>query len=498
MSLTLPKRIMMASVLLVAFSLAIGIYSAFALINQRNMIVEINEVWVPAVSKSAELNKSAESQHMYKLEALVFTDADSKMALLEEIEEVHNSLFIYFNVFEPFVRTDEQKALYSKFQDGWGKYMETHHEFISALESDNYTAARDIMAQVVDEFKTVNSYLKDLSDISYSEAIRVGEDSKKAFKQAQWTMGVTIALCVVLGVLVTWLTVRSVKVTLSDMSEVMGQSSNSLKDKSSQLSVSSQQLSATSIESAASLEETVASLEELSAVVKSNAEKAAMAAELSDESQASVLTGREKLGRMIHSMKDVADSSSKIDAIVALIDDIAFQTNLLALNAAVEAARAGEQGKGFAVVADAVRSLAQKSADSAQEIKGLIGESKQKVDIGVELAASSDKSLEEIVQSVEKLATLIKEVAQDSQQQSVGINQVSVAMNQIDKATQEQSHVTENVNVAACDIDQEAEALKDLVVRLQQISGTKSVSVEADEDSRIDEENSEPPSSSVH
>ena len=147
------------------------------------------------------------------------------------------------------------------------------------------------------------------------------------------------------------------------------------------LSNSSQKLSAASTECAASLQETVASLEELTALVKSNTDKANQASLLSDESQMAVGRGHDKLTQMIKAMNEVTTSSEKIDNIVTMIDDIAFQTNLLALNAAVEAARAGEQGRSFAVVAEAVRSLAQKSADSAREITALIKDSKIKTEV---------------------------------------------------------------------------------------------------------------------
>lgn len=435
------------------------------------MVSVINDVWLPAVSKSSELSLNIKALHLLKLELLISKNKDDITIILEEIDSINNNLFIYFKVFEPLVQTDEQKKLYTQFKEKWQKYATEHDAYLEVYSQGKIDQATENMLSVADDFKALNQLLTDLSDVSFLEAVKVSEDSHKAFQYAQWVTAIAVGSSILLSIILSILTVRSVKNSLSSAGSSLDESSKKLKDNSVLLSSTSQELSAASTESAASLQETVASLEELTAVVKSNAEKANMAAQLSDESQESVIRGREKLTAMTQSMKEVAASSEKIDEIVAMIDDIAFQTNLLALNAAVEAARAGEQGKGFAVVAEAVRSLAQKSADSAREIKTLIMDSKEKTENGVQLAASSDKSLEEIVKSVEKLASLIKEVALDSEHQTEGINQVSVAMNQIDKSTQELSLATQGVTSTAQGIDNQAEGLRSLVRELQVLSG---------------------------
>lgn len=470
MHFSLPKKISILSTLLIFLLISIGLYSSYQLLKQRDLMAQINELWLPAVSKSAELNINMNKLRLSQLEYLA-ADSDSRVNIQETLDEITSSLFIYFKVFDPLVHTDQQKKLYENFKMRWSEYSTIHDNFTQLVEEKKIELASTKIMDGFEVFSDMNQELTNLTDVSYMEAVKAAEASQIAFKNSQWMLGVSISVSLLLSLIISILMVRDVKNNLARVGRSLDETSESLKQKSMVLSSSSQELSAASTESAASLQETVASIEELTATVKSNANKASQASLLSDESQAAVGRGRDKLTQMIQSMNEVASSSEKIDEIVAMIDDIAFQTNLLALNAAVEAARAGEQGRGFAVVAEAVRSLAQKSADSAREIKNLIIDSKTKTETSVQLATSSNQSLEEIVLSVEKLATLIKEVAEDSLQQKMGIDQVALAMNQIDRATQELNLSTQGISSTALEMDQKAEILRVLVIDLQKLSG---------------------------
>lgn len=194
---------------------------------------------------------------------------------------------------------------------------------------------------------------------------------------------------------------------------------------------------------AAAIEQTSASLEELSSIVSVNAQSSVKARELASEAKGHATEGSREMQMLMGSMNEISQSSKKIEEIMKIIDDIAFQTNLLALNASVEAARAGEHGKGFAVVADAVRALAQKSADSAKEIGSLITDSLVKIENGKNTADRSGASMNAILTSIENVSILNGEIANASQEQTVGIQQISKAVHELERGTIENSGVAQ-------------------------------------------------------
>ncbi|HEY8606887.1 MAG TPA: methyl-accepting chemotaxis protein, partial [Noviherbaspirillum sp.] len=214
---------------------------------------------------------------------------------------------------------------------------------------------------------------------------------------------------------------------------------------------------------ASSLEETASSMEELTSTVKQNAENARQANQLVVSASDVALRGGEVVGQVVQTMASIKDSSRKIVDIIGVIDGIAFQTNILALNAAVEAARAGEQGRGFAVVAAEVRSLAQRSAGAAKEIKSLIGDSVEKVDAGSNLVDVAGKTMGEIVTSVKHVADIMNEISAASQEQSSGIEEVNRAIAQMDEMTQQNAALVEQAAAAADSMQTQAAALAQAV-----------------------------------
>ena len=237
----------------------------------------------------------------------------------------------------------------------------------------------------------------------------------------------------------------------------------SVSSASTQIATGNQDLSARTEQTAANLEETAASMEQLTATVTQSADTARQANQLASTAAQAAERGGEVVGQVVHSMQQITDSSRKINDIIGVIDSIAFQTNLLALNAAVEAARAGEQGRGFAVVASEVRSLAQRSAEAAKEIKQLIGASVENVETGSAQVAHAGRSMEEIVSSVRRVSDLIGEITASSTEQRDGIGQVNQAVANLDQMTQQNAALVEESSAAATAMRDQAQRLSQVV-----------------------------------
>jgi len=252
---------------------------------------------------------------------------------------------------------------------------------------------------------------------------------------------------------------------LSDMMLQVDAVTRHVTQASQQVSAATGQLGSGSQNLAASLEETSASLEEITVTVKQNADNARQASQLASGSREAATRGGEVVSAAVASMDELTRSAKRISEITSVIDGIAFQTNILALNAAVESARAGEHGRGFAVVAAEVRSLAQRAAGAAKEIKGLIDDSVSKVQHGSELVNKSGRTLEEIVDSARRVADIVGEIAAASEEQSRGIDHVNEAVAQMDGVTQSTAMQTEELTSTSQALASQAEELFGLVGR---------------------------------
>ncbi|PPA74139.1 methyl-accepting chemotaxis protein [Achromobacter spanius] len=230
-----------------------------------------------------------------------------------------------------------------------------------------------------------------------------------------------------------------------------------------EISAGNTDLSSRTEQQAASLEETAASMEQLASTVKQNADNARQANQLAASASDVAERGGSAVSEVVSTMQGISASSRKISEIVSVIDGIAFQTNILALNAAVEAARAGEQGKGFAVVAGEVRSLAQRSAQAAKEIKGLIEDSVNKVGAGSQQVERAGATMQEIVASVKRVTDIMGEISAASEEQSSGIDQVNRAVSQMDEVTQQNAALVEEAAAAAGSLQEQAQRLAEAV-----------------------------------
>ncbi|WP_158781237.1 methyl-accepting chemotaxis protein [Pantoea sp. BAV 3049] len=253
---------------------------------------------------------------------------------------------------------------------------------------------------------------------------------------------------------------------LAEMQTALQYSVGQVRDASLQIEVGSREIAAGNLdlsqrteESAASLEQTAASMEQLTATVKLNANNASQAHQLARSVSSSADRGSEVVNYVMEKMQEISNSSKRIGDILGVIDGIAFQTNILALNASVEAARAGEQGRGFAVVAGEVRTLAQRSATAAKEIRELIAESQSRVSEGSQMATKAGETMDEITSEVSRVTVLMKEISSASQEQSLGIEQVNVAVTRMDEMAQQNAALVEQAAAATQSLEEQSQQL---------------------------------------
>ena len=252
---------------------------------------------------------------------------------------------------------------------------------------------------------------------------------------------------------------ENVNSTIQRLRETIGpiqEAADLISTSASEIASGNTNLSSRTEQQASALEETASSMEQLTSTVKNNAGNAQQANQLAASARQTAEQGGEVIGNAVHAMEAINSASTRIAEIIGVIDEIAFQTNLLALNASVEAARAGEQGRGFAVVATEVRNLAGRSATAAKEIKGLIQDSVEKVQVGAELVNESGQTLDEIVNGVKKVGDIISEIAAASQEQSAGIDQINHAVTSMDEMTQQNAALAEETSAASASMSDKA------------------------------------------
>ncbi|WP_409306331.1 methyl-accepting chemotaxis protein [Pectobacterium sp. B1J-3] len=262
---------------------------------------------------------------------------------------------------------------------------------------------------------------------------------------------------------------REMQTSLATTVSTIRGSTDSIYQGASEIAAGNNDLSSRTEQQASALEETAASMEQLTATVKQNAENANHASQLALQASTTARKGGDIVDNVVKTMSEISGSSRKIAEITTVINGIAFQTNILALNAAVEAARAGEQGRGFAVVAGEVRSLAQRSAQAAKEIEGLISDSVRCVDTGSSLVEDAGSTMNDIVRAVTNVTDIMGEIASASEEQSKGIAQVGQAIAEMDSVTQQNAALVEEASAAALSLEEQA-ALLNQTVSLFQLS----------------------------
>ncbi|MFY3135488.1 methyl-accepting chemotaxis protein [Achromobacter xylosoxidans] len=435
------------------------------------------------------------------LELIVNTDPRTAETLFARIDTNRKTIDQALETLRPLFRSEDERQQLRVLEDVRGRYVKSFQGVGALLKSgERETARQRLLEETLPLLDSLQDRVIEISRIQSDEMVNASAASQKVIDNAGTMNLILSGVAIVLGGLFAWRVAKSITAPLAQAVSVaetvargdLGQPINAntrdetgrllralhdMQDKlagavrtiragsetissaAGQIAAGNTDLSSRTEEQAASLEETAASMEELASTVKQNADNARQANQLAASASEVAQRGGAVVSAVVSTMGDISASSRKISEIVSVIDGIAFQTNILALNAAVEAARAGEQGKGFAVVAGEVRSLAQRSAQAAREVKALIEASVSKVAEGASQAENAGTTMQEVVASVKRVTDIMGEIAAASQEQASGIEQVNRAVSQMDEVTQQNAALVEEAAAAAGSMQDQAHAL---------------------------------------
>jgi len=433
------------------------------------------------------------------------TDATLITYFADDAKQSTEASTAYQKKIEGLLRSDEEKALFEDIGAKRKVYLSSRDQITKLKNEGKLDEAAQVFSSVFEP--GAKAYLSRMRDFVEFQRKHIDQTAAAidAASSRSRAIGITLgAIALLLGAGCAWVITRSItqpmqhavslarRVAEGDLkvepitasrdetgqllqaltqmqaklaSTIQGirHTADSISTASAEIATGNQDLSARTEQTASNLQETAASMEQLTGTVKQTADSARTANQLASSASASAAKGGEVVAQVVSTMDEINASSKKIVDIIGVIDGIAFQTNILALNAAVEAARAGEQGRGFAVVASEVRSLAQRSANAAKEIKTLIGASVEKVDSGAKLVQDAGGAMSEIVASVRRVSDIIGEITAAAAEQSDGIGQVNGAVNNLDQMTQQNAALVEESAAAAESLKDQAENLAQAV-----------------------------------
>lgn len=440
--------------------------------------------------------------------ALLASDPQDAAKELERVFDARKTIGETLSKLEQTIVSVEGKANLAEVTAVRKRNIEKQNEFIRLLKENKLPEAKAFLFSDVRSAQT--AYFDVLDKLSRHEqdaAVGTAKDGTASYRSARLLLLALAAAALAISVIAAWLITRglikelggepgyavaiaqkiaagdlasridvkvndqssllfAIKEMQTNLAKIVGEvrtGTDVIATASNQIASGNLDLSSRTEQQAASLEETASSMEELTSTVKQNADNAKQANLMAVTASSVAVKGGAVVAQVVDTMDSINTSAKKIVDIIAVIDGIAFQTNILALNAAVEAARAGEQGRGFAVVASEVRTLAQRSAAAAKEIKTLIGDSVEKVDTGSKLVAEAGTTMEEIVDSIKRVTDIMGEITAASQEQSAGIEQVNQAISQMDEVTQQNAALVEEAAAAAGSMQEQASQLSQTV-----------------------------------
>ena len=520
-NLKLSSKLLLSFGAILVLTALIGVLSIMQLDRVNQTGTDLARQWLPATRTAMDVKyqlqryRSQEQQHVLSAtpeEAATYEQTMPKLweGLLQNVEQLNK-----------FLSTDDDKRLHAEIVQALAQYSQVHDKAIRlSREQQTAEATALLRGEALTISRSVNGKVDSLFehiDAGAQAADKLGDEIYIASRNLIWaivaiSMAVGLALAFFIARLIsrplnhavelaqavaggdlsrhieststdeTGQLLQALKQMNDSLVQIVGQihqGSDSIATATQQIATGNQDLSSRTEQQASSLEETAASLEELTSTVKQNAANARQANQLAASASHVAQRGGAVVNQVVDTMTAINTSSRKIVDIIGVIDGIAFQTNILALNAAVEAARAGEQGRGFAVVAGEVRTLAQRSAEAAKEIKHLIDDSVGKVEEGNSQVASAGETMSEIVDSIKRVTDIMGEITAASDEQTSGIEQINQAVIQMDQVTQQNAALVEESAAAASSLQDQAQQLSQTVRVFKLASGPASLGMPA-------------------
>ena len=477
------------------------------------------EKWLQGVGFLAELRVGLIDAREYEIKHSRTADSSYHSEYEEKIGAASKAAAAAVGSYEALVSSDVERELFAKVGKAWANYQKAEQRVIALGREKKTQDATDIsdgMASMA--FDEALGALNVLTKYGFEGGKAAAAQATTIYAQVKVVMLGLLAAALLLGFGLAWAITRqlisqlggepgtaadvakavaegdlttkihlkpgdthSLMARLQSMQDALTaavtnvrRGSENVATASAEIAQGNQDLSHRTEQQASALEETAATMDELGSTVRNNADNAKQANQLALGASEVALKGGKVVGQVVETMKGINESSRRIADIISVIDGIAFQTNILALNAAVEAARAGEQGRGFAVVASEVRSLAQRSADAAKEIKVLINASVERVEHGTALVDQAGKTMSEIVGAIKRVTDIVGEISSASAEQSAGVAQVGQAVTQMDQATQQNAALVEESAAAAESMKQQVQQLVEAVAVFKLQAGERS------------------------
>lgn len=472
----------------------------------------VEKTWVKADAAN-RLGLIAALNARRTMEQLI-SEGGERQRLRDEIVASRQEFVRAIETLQALVDTETDRNLLAQVERARAIYVQSQVKFYELLDSGQLEAATEELKNVtLVQLNAISAGCRELSDVQQKVAEADAGQATRDADLGRWIVLLVSAGAWVVGLLVAWWITRSITRPLSQavkvaedvaqgrlgheipvqssdetglllralqnmdgsLANIVGEvrrGSDAIATATTQIATGNLDLSSRTEEQASALEQTSAAMQELAGTVRQNSDSGKYAADLAESAANVAARGGEVVAEVVQTMEAINTSSRKIADIIGIIDSIAFQTNILALNAAVEAARAGEQGRGFAVVASEVRALAGRSAEAAREIKHLIEESVSNVTNGSTQVEKAGSTMDEIVVNVRRVADIMREIREASQDQTQGIEQINQAVQQMDQVTQQNAALVEEAAAAAQAVEAQAQALVRMVsvFRIEQAS----------------------------